>query len=53
MVWPLKPGCTVESERGPGADLVLHLVYLVGLLAFAAVLGVVCDDISTQVDKVR
>lgn len=33
--------------------MVLHVVYLVGLLTFAAVLGIVCDDIGTQVDKVR
>jgi len=45
-------GSSVESERGPAADMVLHVVYLVGLLTFAAVLGIVCDDIGTQVDKV-
>jgi hypothetical protein len=32
---------------------VLHLVYLAGLFTFAVVLGIVTDDISTQVDKVR
>jgi hypothetical protein len=45
-------GSSVESDRGPAADLVLHVVYIVGLLTFAAVLGIVCDDIGTQVDKV-
>ncbi|WIA39518.1 hypothetical protein OEZ86_005609 [Tetradesmus obliquus] len=47
------PGSTVESERGLAADVVLHLVYLAGLFTFAVVLGIVTDDISTQVDKVR
>lgn len=42
----------MESERGPAADFVLHAVYIIGLLVFAAVLGIVCDDIGTQVDKV-
>jgi hypothetical protein len=32
--------------------VVLHLVYLAGLFTFAVVLGIVTDDISTQVDKV-
>jgi hypothetical protein len=45
-------GSSVESERGPAADFVLHAVYIIGLLVFAAVLGIVCDDIGTQVDKV-
>jgi hypothetical protein len=46
-------GSSVESERGFAADVVLHLVYLAGLFTFAVVLGIVTDDISTQVDKVR
>jgi hypothetical protein len=45
-------GSSVESERGPAADLVLNVVYIVGLLTFAAVLGIVCDDVASQVDKV-
>lgn len=45
-------GSSVESDRGPAADLVLNLVYIVGLLTFAAVVGIVCDDVASQVDKV-
>ncbi|KAF6253223.1 hypothetical protein COO60DRAFT_1548067 [Scenedesmus sp. NREL 46B-D3] len=47
------PGSSVDSERSFGADVVLHLVYLAGLFTFAVVLGIVTDDISTKVDKVR
>lgn len=43
----------MECERGPVPEAVLHVVYIVGLIAFAAVLGIVADDIATQVDKVR
>lgn len=45
-------GSTVESERGWAADVVLHVVFLIGVFTYAVVLGIVTDDIRGQMDKV-
>ncbi|EFJ52672.1 hypothetical protein VOLCADRAFT_85890 [Volvox carteri f. nagariensis] len=47
------PGADIASETDPRAAVVLNLVYTVGLLTFAALIGVIGDDISNAVEAAR
>eukprot|EP00803_Ostreobium_quekettii_P010129 evm.model.scf_531.3 EVM.evm.TU.scf_531.3 scf_531:13935-21183(-) len=47
------PGGDAAAEESNGATIIANIIFLYGLLTFAVVLGVVCDDISTFVTNVR
>lgn len=36
-----------------GASIVANIIFVSGLLTFAVILGIVCDDISSIVEEVR
>jgi hypothetical protein len=46
-------GVDVVNENNPRAWVVLNIIYVMGLLSFAAVLGILTDDIGNAVDRVR
>eukprot|EP00803_Ostreobium_quekettii_P003897 evm.model.scf_1298.2 EVM.evm.TU.scf_1298.2 scf_1298:4839-10953(-) len=47
------PGGNASDENNHAATIVTNVIFLYGLLTFAVVLGVICEDISTFVTTVR
>ncbi len=47
------PGCDVAGEPNPAALLLLNAVYVVGLLSFAVLIGLLGDDIRGAVEAAR
>ncbi|KAI8465303.1 MAG: hypothetical protein J3K34DRAFT_461471 [Monoraphidium minutum] len=47
------PGVDITQEQSRTALLVINAVYLMGLMSFAVVLGIITDDIGSAVAQVR
>ncbi|GLI66037.1 hypothetical protein VaNZ11_009744 [Volvox africanus] len=47
------PGVDIANEADPRAAVVLNLMYTVGLLTFAALIGVIGNDIGNAVEAAR
>ncbi|GAX80772.1 hypothetical protein CEUSTIGMA_g8207.t1 [Chlamydomonas eustigma] len=47
------PGSSVTRERSLGATLVVNVVFLMGLFVFAVLLGMIGEEVATQVMNLR
>ncbi|GMH41923.1 hypothetical protein BSKO_09842 [Bryopsis sp. KO-2023] len=47
------PGADACDEKNIPSTIVANLIFMSGLLTFAVILGIVCDDISSMVQDVR
>lgn len=46
-------GADACAEENMGASVVANFIFVSGLLTFAVILGIICDDISSVVEEVR
>jgi hypothetical protein len=47
------PGSSVTKEKSLGATLVVNVVFLMGLFVFAVLLGMIGEEVATQVMNLR